>query len=190
MARKWSEVLAFYLIDAEHRVHAEDEKMVLLVHRVTGLQSASRTGSLRSYSRTASGHSMLWKGLMIGSAGIHAPNYGSALKVTDPKDQLGDGGGTWVYLNAEELVRVNGVAGSFENRLRLAETAKHIANFPSRRRVKDGRVAELVQEIADLFPGLGKLPAFRQRDGCDVDVGPIARGGVRRSSAAPAAPRP
>ena len=116
------------------------------------------------------------------------------LKVTDPKDELGDGSGAGVDLDAEELMRVNGVAGSFENRLRLAETAKHVANFPlqplhvlhrhveevrgAARRVEDGRVAELVQEIADLLSGLGELPAFRQRDGRGLDVGPLLAEGL------------
>src|SRR5271157_2595250 len=42
------------------------------------------------------------------------------LEVADPQHKLGDGGGAGVDLDAEELVRVNGVAGSFENRLGFA----------------------------------------------------------------------
>ncbi len=116
------------------------------------------------------------------------------LKVTDPQDELGDGGGAGVDLDAEELVRVNGVAGSFENRLGFAQAAEHIANFAlqplhvlhrhieeirgAARRVEDERVAQRIQEFADLLPGLGELPALRQRDGCGLDVGPLLAEGL------------
>ena len=52
------------------------------------------------------------------------------LKVTNPEHELGNGGGAGIDLDAEELVRVNGVTGSLENRLCFAQAVEHIADFP------------------------------------------------------------
>jgi hypothetical protein len=51
------------------------------------------------------------------------------LQVADPQHQLGNRGGARVELQAEELVRVDGQAFGFEQRLRLAQVVQLIEHF-------------------------------------------------------------
>ena len=51
------------------------------------------------------------------------------LQVADPEHQLGDGGGPGVELDAEELVRVDGVAVEAEGGLRLAHLLEEVGDF-------------------------------------------------------------
>ncbi len=73
---------------------------------------------------------MLWKGLIIGSAGASlAEGPEVPLKVANPENQFGDGRGARVDLDAEELMGINRVAGSLEHRLCLAQSPEHIPDF-------------------------------------------------------------
>jgi hypothetical protein len=58
------------------------------------------------------------------AAGAEVP-----LEVADPQDQLGDGGGARVHLQAEELVRIDGEAGHFQRSLLVAEPVEGVEDF-------------------------------------------------------------
>lgn len=51
------------------------------------------------------------------------------LQAADPEDQLGDGGGARVDLQAEKLVRKDGLAGHFQGSLRVAEAVEGIEDL-------------------------------------------------------------
>ena len=86
------------------------------------------------------------------------------------------------------------MSGSLENRLGFAQALEHIADFSlqplhvlhrhveevrgAARRVEDGRVAEHIQEVADLLPRFWELTALPQGDGRGLDVGPLPAEGL------------
>jgi hypothetical protein len=92
------------------------------------------------------------------------------LQVADPQHHFGDGGGSGVDFDAEELVRVDGVALHFEQVLAGAQVSQGVEHFAFQAfhvlegdveevgaaagRVEDADVAELAVEVADFVDGL------------------------------------
>ena len=98
------------------------------------------------------------------AAGAEVP-----LEVADPQDQLGDGGGARVHLEAEELVRIDGEAGHFQRGLLVAEPVEGVEDFAFEAlEVLQGDVEEIAGaaggvEDARLRRGGGGSAALRRR---------------------------
>ena len=113
-------------------------------------------------------------GRQAGAAGAEMP-----LQVADPEDEFGDGGGTRVEFEAEELMRVDGEACGFEALLPAADAVREIENFAfealhvfqrhiekigaAAGGVEDANLAELVVEIVDFGECCGRLAFIGQK---------------------------
>ena len=111
------------------------------------------------------------------------------LQVADPEDNLGDGGGSGVDFQPQELVRVDGVALHFEQVLAGAEVGERAQHFAfealhvferdveevagAAGGVEDADCAQLVVEGADFCDGLVFLALVFQRGGGGLDGFPF-----------------
>ena len=109
-----------------------------------------------------------------GSAGV-AAGAEVPLEVADPEDELGDGGGARVELDAEELVRIDGGLPVSSEQLLVAELLARVEHFAfealhvfegdveeiagAAGGVEDADFAELVVERREAWPALRRCPS-------------------------------
>ena len=61
-----------------------------------------------------------------------SPSAEVPLQVTDPEDEVGDGGGAGIHLESLELVRIDGESGFVQSLLRFATSAAASSSRPSK----------------------------------------------------------
>jgi hypothetical protein len=122
------------------------------------------------------------------AAGAEVP-----LEISDPEDEVGDGSGAGIDVDAEELMRVNGATHVFERGLRVAERGEGFEDFALQAlevfegdveevagaagRVEDADVAKTTMKIAEDVDRIVEMSIIDElRDGT-FDVVPIGTEG-------------